>query len=288
MEQYYDFFLRQKITTQQDFQKAISISQKANASVEATLIKHFQVTKEAIGKFLSAFYNCQFIEYNPKMSRADHLFTTLNRSRLLNECWVPLSCDENRIVVLVDDPSDTKKIAIIKDALQTDGINFAVGIKEDVEAFINQFFDQIEIFDLVSAAEAGKRPIEVAEIVDIMFSEAYRQGASDIHFESLESVKKKRILFWMDGEYREYMTVPDDVATDILKRIKSMANLDVDDRRLSKIAYIKFRRDNLPEFRLTITTCPTENLREAVFLKIPTAGDPADLEKGGSHPDQRH
>ena len=143
MQQYYDYLLHQKITTPQDFQKALSISQQTDASVEAILIKHFQVTKEAIGKSLSAFHNCQFIEYNPQMSRADDLFTTLNRGRLLNDGWVPLSCDENAIIVLVDDPSDVKKMAIIKDALQTDGINFAVGIKEDIEAFINQFFDQI-------------------------------------------------------------------------------------------------------------------------------------------------
>jgi len=101
-----------------------------------------------------------------------------------------------------------------------------------------------------------------------MLSEAYRQGASDIYFESLELTEKDRVLFCMDGEYREYMRVPKDVATDIVKRIKSMANLDVDDSSLSKIGHIKFQRDNLPEFRITITTCPTEGLREVVALKI--------------------
>ena len=97
----------------------------------------------------------------------EELFLDLNKSKLLNESWVPLSCDENGVEVLVDDPSDTEKKAIIKATLITIGITFAVGIKEDIQYFINQFFDQIEIYDLVSAARSGERPIGVKKIVDI-------------------------------------------------------------------------------------------------------------------------
>jgi type II secretory ATPase GspE/PulE/Tfp pilus assembly ATPase PilB-like protein len=196
------------------------------------------------------------------------LFLDLDISLLLKDCWVPISRDENGVVVCVDDPSNPEKTERIKTALQTKKIIFTVGIKEDIVAFINQSFDQKEIFKLVSAALAGERPIDVARIVDIMLSEAHRKGASDIHIESSEIPEDDRVLFCMDGEYLEYMTVPEDVAGEIVQRIKSMAKLDVEDYILPKIGFIKFQRDDLPEIRMTAITRPNNGLREVVDLKF--------------------
>ena len=169
---------------------------------------------------------------------------------------------------MVDDPSNDEKRQTIYDALQTKRIIFAVGIKEDIEALINQSFDQNEIYKLVSAAKAGERPIDVPRIVDIMLSEAYKKGASDILFQSSEIPESDRVLFCMSGEYFEYKTVPEDIANDIVKRIKSMASLDVEDSSLPKIGFIKFQRDDLPEFRITVITLPNNGLREVVDLRI--------------------
>ena len=49
--------------------------------------------------------DCQFIKYDPEMPIALELFVGLNKSMLLDGCWVPLSWDENGVVLLVDDPS---------------------------------------------------------------------------------------------------------------------------------------------------------------------------------------
>jgi hypothetical protein len=64
------------------------------------------------------------------------------------------------------------------------------------------------------------------------------------------------------------MTVPEDVAGEIVKRIKSMAKLDVEDYILPKIGFIKFQRDDLPEIRMTAITRPNEGLREVVDLRF--------------------
>jgi type II secretory ATPase GspE/PulE/Tfp pilus assembly ATPase PilB-like protein len=249
-----------------DFENALSMSQNTNQSLETTLINHFQVPKEAIGNSLSTHYNCPFIAYDPNITIATEILLDRDTSQLLKDCWVPISWNENGVVVLADDPSDSAKRELIKTALQTKKVIFAVGIKEDIEAFINQSADQIEIIKLVSAA--GERPLDVTRIVDIMLSESYRKGATDIHFESSEIPENDRVLFCMGGEYLEYMTVPEDIAGKIVKRIKSMANLNVEDYTLPKIGFIKFQRDDLPEFRITAITRPNYGLREVVDLKF--------------------
>ena len=195
---------------------------------------------------------CQFIEYDPEMPVVPELFTDLDRSNLLDDCWVPLSWDENGVVVLVDDPSDMKKRAAIKAALKTEGVIFASGIKEDIEAFIKKSLSRLEIDDFLSKAMSGEQPIDVPKLVDIIITEAYTRSVSDIYFESSALSGKNHVLFWMDGVYREYMTLPEVVAYDVVKRIKSMANLDVNDRELAKIGHLKFQGLDVPEVQATV------------------------------------
>lgn len=69
-------------------------------------------------------YEGQLVEYDPRMPIALELFTGLDKSILLEGCWVPLSWDEKGVVVLVDDPSDIDKQTIIKTELKTEWIIF--------------------------------------------------------------------------------------------------------------------------------------------------------------------
>ena len=124
------------------------------------------------------------------------------------------------------------------------------------------------MLNLVLALYAGKRPGDILRALNIMLSEACRKGASDIHFESSEIPKNDRVLFCIYGEYLEYMIVPSDVADEIFKRIKSMANIDVRDYTPPKIGFKKFQRDDLPEFWITAITRTNNDLRENVDLKF--------------------
>ncbi len=63
----------------------------------------------------------------------------------------------------------------------------------------------------------------------------------------------------------------DFIAYDVVKRIKSMANLDVCDRELAKIGHLKFYGHDVPEVQITVTTYPIDGLWEDVVLRILTA-----------------
>lgn len=148
---------------------------------------------------------------------------------------------------------------------------FRTGIKEEIEAFINRSFRQLEIDDFLSKAVSGEAPIDVAKLVDIIISEAYTKGATDICFESSAVSGKNRVLFWMDGVYREYMTLQEAVAFDVVKKIKSMANLDVRDRELAKVRHLIFKSHDFPEIKISVATYPIDGLWRDVVIGILTA-----------------
>lgn len=211
----------------------------------------------------------EFVAYDPRMPIATEIFTDLDKSVLLEGCWVPLSWDENGIVVLIDDPRDEAKKTAVRAELRTEWVIFKLGTREDIEAFINQAFHQLEIDDLLWELITDTKPLDEISLVDIIISEAYLKDASEVLLESIPSSEKGCVWFLMDGEFREYMTVPDDVADTIIRQIKSMADLDVEDSRLPKIGHIEFKRDGLPEFKVTVTTNPAGGPGERIVLKIP-------------------
>lgn len=107
-------------------------------------------------------------------------------------------------------------------------------------------------------------------LVNTIIADAYLKGVSDIQFEPLASQDIIRVLFRMDGVLRQYMTIPYAAADDMVKRLKVMANLDIEDCHLPKIGRIKFKHKGLPEFHLTVTMRPADGQREVATLKIQT------------------
>jgi type II secretory ATPase GspE/PulE/Tfp pilus assembly ATPase PilB-like protein len=117
---------------------------------------------------------------------------------------------------------------------------------------------------------SGKKTMEETYLLDTIIADAYLKGVSDIHFELLAESETSRVLIRMDGVLGQYMTLPCAAANDIVKKIKSMANLDIEDRHLPKIGRIKFKHKGLTEFHLTISIRPADGQREAATLKIQT------------------
>jgi type II secretory ATPase GspE/PulE/Tfp pilus assembly ATPase PilB-like protein len=208
------------------------------------------------------------VAYDPEMPIATEIFTDLDKSVLLDDCWVPLSWDENGIVVLIDDRSDEEKKARIKKELRTEWVIFRTGTKADIESFIHFSFKQLEIDDYFLEAMSGKRPMDAVYLVDTIVADIYLRRVSEIHFEMPLSLDKVRVRFLMSGELCEYMVVPGATATDMVKRIKTMAKLDTVNVDLPGIGRIKFKHDGLPELEVAVSTNPSENLGEDIILKI--------------------
>ena len=107
-------------------------------------------------------------------------------------------------------------------------------------------------------------------LLNTIIADAYLKGATYIRFESQTGPETSNVLFRMDQALRAYMTIPEDTAEDIIKRIKLMANLDVVECRLPKIGHIKFKHDGLPNFEITVIISPNDGLRETATLRIQT------------------
>ena len=287
----YDYLLREKLVTADQLQKAFTLSRKMKKSVETVLIDHFQISKQAIGKSFSLFYDCPFREYDPAFTVPVELLSRLKKTFLLNEYWVPLSWEKNRVEILVDDPRNLNKTDNIKSLMGTGNIIFSVAIREDIHEFIKRFFDEnrntstdsaeasVDNFDFpdvtfeeeeeeAETEEIDEASGQVVKLVDQFIIAAYRKKASDIHIEPSPVSRTTTIRFRLDGICQEYMKVPNSMVRGIISRIKIMARLNIAERRLPQDGKIKFKRKGVPPFELRVATFPVAGGFEDVVLRI--------------------
>jgi type II secretory ATPase GspE/PulE/Tfp pilus assembly ATPase PilB-like protein len=183
-------------------------------------------------------------------------------------------------------------------------INFSVGYKEDVEKFINHFFDpkakslsensfddlddiipdisfeeEEEIEDDITALDESSS--QVVKFVDQVLVTAFRNKASDIHVEPSMVTRKTTIRFRTDGVCHEYVQVPNAMAPAIVSRLKIMADLDIAERRLPQDGKIRLKRKGIQEFELRISTMPTAGRFEDAVLRILTKSGSLKLDEIG-------
>ena len=183
---------------------------------------------------------------------------------------------------------------------------FSIGTKEDIEAYINHFFENKkredsaasmvfdDAFDLIPDVEfeeeetpsiqenlVDESSSQIVRLVDQVIITAYRDNISDIHVEPSPVTKKTLIRFRRDGVCQEYISVPNTMARAILSRIKIMSNLDIAERRLPQDGKIKFRRKGVPEFELRVATLPTTGGFEDAVLRILAKAGAMPLEEMG-------
>ncbi len=294
----YDYLLIQKMVTPEKLQQAISMSTRMKKSVESILIEHFNVGKDALGKSFSAHYGCPFREFDPAFPTPVELLGNLKKSFLLNDHWVPLNWSKEGVEVLIDNPRDLIKIDNIRALVHSKKINFVVGIQEDIELFIKQFFSGgktldpgrngagVDEFDLIPDVTFEEEEEEeshqddldavsskVVKLVDQVIIAAYRKNASDIHVEPSSHSMATSIRFRVDGVCQDYLKVPNSMARGVLSRLKIMAGLDIAERRLPQDGKIKFRRKEITSFEIRLTTLPTTGGHEDAVLRIlPNSG----------------
>jgi type II secretory ATPase GspE/PulE/Tfp pilus assembly ATPase PilB-like protein/tetratricopeptide (TPR) repeat protein len=300
----YDYLIKNKLVNTNQLKEALEISKKINKSVEFVLIDRFKIKKGKVGKSLSMHYGCPFREFDPEMPVPFELINNLKKPFLINSLWLPLSWDKTGIEILIDNPQDLQKTDYVKALMNHQAINFSVGIKEDIEKYINHFFDPkagkasediLENLDDIipdiafeeeeeieeDATGMDESSSQVVKFVDQVLVTAFRNKASDIHVEPSVISRKTTIRFRTDGVCHEYIQVPNAMAPAIVSRLKILADLDIAERRRPQDGKITLKRKGIQEFELRISTMPTVGRFEDAVLRILTSSGTHTLDEIG-------
>ncbi len=127
--------------------------------------------------------------------------------------------------------------------------------------------------NLIELAEVLSEPTDLLDnaddapiirLINVLFSEAIRQGASDIHVEPFEG--RLLIRLRVDGVLREIMSPPAAIAPLVASRVKIMAKLDIAEKRLPQDGRISLKIANRP-VDVRVSTMPSGH-GERVVMRL--------------------
>ncbi len=151
-------------------------------------------------------------------------------------------------------------------------------IKKDTDAIKGIKEGEETEKDLLEAAQ----DLPVIRIVDTLLKHAILQNASDIHIEPQEN--NLLIRYRVDGILHEAMSLPKTTALSITARIKVLANLKIDEKRLPQDGRFKIDLDGEKvSFRVSIL--PTYYGEKTVMRILREGGGGYTLESLGFHGD---
>ncbi len=266
--------------------------------VENVLMERKQLTKAEVGAALSAYYQCQFREYDDKLIIAPECVSGINPSYLKTNYWIPLRVTDKTVDVLIDDPHAHDRIQDIKRLFPNKKIKCLVGLREDILQYVNSvsmnqsailaresvstILDQLDSQDedpseSKDEPQVSENDSAIVRLVNQVITDAWKQRVSDIHIEPEGSQRETRIRYRVDGQCLEYLHVPATYRRAIVSRLKIMAGLDISERRKPQDGKIRFKlHDRTIELR--VATVPTAGVgNEDIVLRILASEEPVKL-----------
>ncbi len=150
---------------------------------------------------------------------------------------------------------------------------YSQGLSSSVDAALKETNESKneEVIDVDSLSDVI-REAPIAKIVGTLLSFAMKSMASDIHIDPLED--KTRIRYRIDGILHEKLVLPKSVHEAVISRIKILAKMKIDEKRIPQDGRFAFRSGN-EEVDLRVSSLPTVN-GEKIVMRL--------LKKGGKIP----
>jgi len=205
----------------------------------------------------------------------EKLFNLIPKTVAKKNCLIPLKREENELQVAMADPMD---FYLINDLRLSTGFQIApvIATRDDITRSIAKYYDLqdfIEEFrdirNLTTQLDPQTEDVQdesspVVQLVNSILQSAIGQHASDIHIDPKQNNILVRIR--VDGKLQNERTLPKDIQSVLLARIKIMAELDVTERRLPQDGRIRLLVD-IRQIDLRISTLPTI-FGEKVVIRI--------------------
>lgn len=254
-------------------------------------IKKEMLTDSQITQLFADYTKIPYIEVNPKEITQEALEKIPERiARQYNA--IIFQVDEDGLIHLaMEDPDDVQAISFIEkevgsntkiyvtphssilnalDAYRGD-VDKELGEVIDIQAADNTQNDSVKDEDI-----AENSPI--AKTVNLLLEYAIRSSASDIHIEPREEYIQVR--YRIDGVLKEVNQLPKSIANALVSRIKILANLKIDERRVPQDGRFKIKLGGR-QFAFRVSTLPITDGEKIVMRILNESNEAMPLDKLG-------
>ncbi|QQE11947.1 type II/IV secretion system protein [Planctomycetota bacterium] len=294
----------------QQIEEAAKIAQGSRKRIGDVLTELGYAQQNDVAKALASQFDMEFVDLDqPNVVHKDNL-SLIPMDIIKKYIVLPLGKEGNTLKVLVHDPMDLDLIDDLQFRLGGK-IELALGAKAKIKEYIDsmlsetkasidetvrelsmdQSMDRGASLDIQFTGEdgqeededeAGENDTPIIKLVNQVIAEAVLARSSDIHIEPFEN--RVRLRYRIDGVCHERNVIPKRVQASVTARMKILAGMKVEERRIPQDGRIKMKiAGDVIDFR--VSACPVYH-GESIVLRVlrPDAAN-IGLEKLGMQPD---
>ncbi|GMR07054.1 MAG: hypothetical protein BMS9Abin26_0056 [Gammaproteobacteria bacterium] len=288
----YEYLIHNNKLSQKDLGNFTERAEREGTTVTQLLLGETRISAPEIGTSLERYYQVPYMPYDSNLEVPKALMKGLNETYLRKQLWVPIDGDKQEAIILIDDPTDTRRIMEIQQLLGAHNYAFKLGLPDDIRKYLgldagggvdidlSELLGRLEVEDIEDELDTDtvdENEATVIQLVNQLILDAYRARASDIHIEPGKGRKPSSVRLRIDGICQRSLTIPSSHIRAVVSRIKVMAKLDITERRKPQDGKLVVRYRGTP-IELRIATIPTVN-GESVVMRILATSEPLPLEK---------
>jgi type IV pilus assembly protein PilB len=258
-----ELLLREKVLTPDQLKSALEVQKEKNLPLQTAIVSLGLVTEEEMAQALSRQLGYPYIDLDQFEVYPDvvnlipieivkkYMIMPIHRIRsFLTQAMV----DPTDLEVIEDirfrtglsiQPVIASESGILNAINKYYGSSSALRVKKIIEDIaladdtrvniIEEEKDDYNVQELVQATEEAP----IIKLVNEIFVDAIKKGASDVHFEPYEQTF--RVRFRMDGLLHEQMNLPLKFKAPVISRVKILSNMDIAEKRLPQDGRIKMK-----------------------------------------------
>lgn len=260
-------------------------------SQETIISEQRLVTEEALVKAKSTFYNIPFVDItNTPVSPQALGVVSQEIARKFRV--FPLTVDQatKDLNLAMAEPLDLAAVEFIEQktgyhihphaavpSLVDEAIvkRYSSSLSQEVSAALKEVSGDSSVRTLDASKQTGViREEKISSVVTHILDFAAQARASDIHIEPLE--RATRVRYRIDGILQEKLTIPHGLHEALVSRIKILAGMKIDERRIPQDGRFNFKNNDL-EVDLRVSTLPTSWGEKIVIRLLKKSGGVPDL-----------
>ncbi len=277
-----ELLLREKVLSADQLKSALEYQKKNDVSVWTAMVNLGFISEEEIAKALSRQLGYPYIDLNQFEIYAN-VINLIPVETAKKYMIMPIHRIQSFLTLAMVDPTD---LEIIEDIRFRTGLSIqpvitsGSGIMNAISKYygssdslrVKKILDEIEqaeettvnvieeeedydIEELVLSTEEAP----IITLVNTIFIDAIKKGASDVHFEPYK--RSFRVRYRLDGSLYEMMNLSMKFKNPVVSRVKILSNMDITEKRLPQDGQmkmkIKLESGSRKEIDMRVSTIPT-------------------------------
>ncbi|HWS48709.1 MAG TPA: GspE/PulE family protein [Candidatus Methanoperedens sp.] len=260
----------------------INLRQVKTGESEEEIIKSLRILSDYdFVKYKAEFLRVPFVDLE-EIGFSPEALSLVPQSVAEKYHLVPYKMDpkEKTLYVAMSNPLDLETVEFLEKKTNMK-IRTAMSLEAQIDSFIREKYERekgitSEVSKALDERKVDEKKVEsdnmkavsaeapIAKIVTTILDYAVRSRASDVHIEPLE--ENVRVRYRIDGILQEKYILPRNVLDAVISRIKILANLKIDEKRIPQDGRFNFTTEN-GEVDLRISTLPV-SYGEKVVMRL--------------------